>query len=154
MMSNSNTTTKATAAKASFVLADHVERRARLEGTWLNIFDVTVPPNAGTPLHSHASPEVFRIIEGSLTIQRMTDGGLTEVTAVAGDIVTVPEHVPHGYRNPGHAPAVFSAIVDTEMALYFEAADSGKPVPGTPRDEAAEQVIVAAGAYGIRILAA
>ncbi|PZM17175.1 cupin domain-containing protein [Rhizobium tubonense] len=154
MMSNSNTATEASTTKSVFVLADHVERRARLEGTWLNIFDVTVSPGGGTPLHSHASPEVFRILEGSLTIQRMSDSGLQEVEAIAGDIVSIPAHVPHGYSNPGPAPCVFSAIVDKEMAVYFEAADSSKPTDGTPDDEAAEQMIVAANAHGIHILAA
>jgi quercetin dioxygenase-like cupin family protein len=151
MMSNSNSAPKAPTAKSFFVLADHVERRPRLEGTWLNIFDVTVPSGGGTPLHSHASPEVFRILEGSLIIQRMTDSGLQEVEAIAGDIITVAAHVPHGYTNPGPAPAVFSAIVDKEMAVYFEAADSGKP--GTPDDDA-KQMRVAANAHGIHILAA
>jgi quercetin dioxygenase-like cupin family protein len=150
-MSNSNSATAAPSAKNIFVLADHVERRARLEGTWLNIFDVTVPSGGGTPLHSHASPEVFRILEGSLIIQRMTDNGLQEVEAIAGDIITIAAHMPHGYTNRGPAPAVFSAIVDKEMAVYFEAAAGGKP--GTPADDA-RQMLVAANAHGIHILAA
>jgi quercetin dioxygenase-like cupin family protein len=153
-MSNSNSATGAPSAKNIFVLSDHVERRARLEGTWLNIFDVTVPSGGGTPLHSHASPEVFRILEGSLTIQRMTDSGIEEVEAIAGDIITIAAQVPHGYTNPGLAPAVFSAIVDKEMAVYFESAAGGNPGHGMTDDEAARQTLVAANAHGIRILAA
>jgi quercetin dioxygenase-like cupin family protein len=154
MMSNSNSATAAPSAKNIFVLADHVERRARLEGTWLNIFDVTVPSGGGTPLHSHASPEVFRLLEGILIIRRMTDNGLQEVEAIAGDIITIAAHVPHGYVNPGPVPAMFSAIVDKEMAVYFESAAGGRPSDGTPDDEAARQISVAANAHGIHILAA
>jgi quercetin dioxygenase-like cupin family protein len=81
----------------------------------------------------------------------MTDNGLQEVEAIAGDIITIAAHVPHGYTNPGRSPAVFSAIVDKEMAVYFEAAAGGEP--GTPADDA-RQMLVAANAHGIHILAA
>jgi quercetin dioxygenase-like cupin family protein len=152
-MSNSKSVAGTRGAKV-FVLADHIERRARLEGTWLNIFDITVPPGGGTPLHSHASPEVFRILEGSLTIRRMIDGGLVDTEANAGDIITIAAHVPHGYTNRTSSDAVFSAIVDSNMAVYFEAADSGKPDGAVPADDTARLAYDAAHAHGIRILAA
>ena len=44
-MSNSFVKSDArTGPKSFFVLGDKVERRARLTGNWLNIFDVTVEP--------------------------------------------------------------------------------------------------------------
>ncbi|MGO6704362.1 cupin domain-containing protein, partial [Rhizobium ruizarguesonis] len=44
MMSNSFVKMPASdEAKRFFVLGDRVERRLRISGTWLNIFDVTVP---------------------------------------------------------------------------------------------------------------
>ncbi len=151
-MSNSSHADTAAQAKPPFVLGDHVQRQARLEGTWLNIFDVTVPAGGGTPLHSHASPEVFRIIEGTLTVQQMTDAGVVETRAQAGDIISIPGNVPHGYRNEGSEAVVFSAIIDKDMATYFEVADIGADAETTP-DREAEQFAVAAKAHGIRILA-
>lgn len=152
-MSNSSHADMAAQAKPLFVLGDHVQRQARLEGTWLNVFDVTVPAGGGTPLHSHASPEVFRIIEGTLAVQQMTDAGLAETEAQAGDIISIAGNVPHGYSNAGPDAVVFAAIIDNEMAAYFEVADIG-PDSGSAADDNAEHFVVAANAHGIRILAA
>ncbi len=151
-MSDSSHADMAAQAKPLFVLGDHVQRQARLEGTWLNVFDVTVPAGGGTPLHSHASPEVFRILEGTLTVQQMTDSGLSETQAQAGDIISIPGNVPHGYSNAGPDAVVFSAIIDKDMATYFEVADIGPQAEIAP-DEEAERFLVAAGEHGIRILA-
>jgi quercetin dioxygenase-like cupin family protein len=124
-MSNSFVTTHAQPSPQSVLAAEEqFERQARLEGTWLNIFDVTVPAGGRTPLHRHASPEIFRIIAGRLTIRRMTDQGLEQFEATAGDIVRIDADQAHGYSNPGPEDAVFSAIIDSELAEFFEAAAS------------------------------
>ncbi len=117
-------------AKALFAADDQVERRARLEGTWLNIFDVTVPAGSRTPLHRHASPEIFRIIEGRLNMRRMTDQGLEEFEVTAGDIVRIESEQVHGYSNPGPEAAVFSATIDSDMTEFFEATASRDPSKG------------------------
>ncbi len=154
-MSNSFVKTHAQAgANVFFVMGDRVERRARLEGTWLNMFDVTVPPGSRTPLHQHASPEVFRMIEGRLTFRRMTDTGPEEFEATAGDIVRIGAYQPHGYSNPGPEAAVFSAVVDSDMAEFFEEAGSSEPPKDAPSPETLERVKAAANAHGIVILAA
>jgi quercetin dioxygenase-like cupin family protein len=148
-MSNSSHTDTAAQAKPLFVLGDHVQRQARLEGTWLNVFDITVPAGGGTPLHSHESPEVFRIIEGTLLVQQMTDSGLAETEAQAGDIISIPGNVPHSYSNTSAEPVIFSAIIDKDMAAYFEVADIGAQA-----EVDAERFTNAANAHGIQILAA
>ena len=150
-MSNSSPADAAATAKPFFVLGDHVQRQARLEGTWLNIFDVTVAAGGGTPLHSHASPEVFRILEGTLTVQRMTDAGIVETEAQAGDIISIPGNVPHGYRNSSPEAVVFAAVIDKDMATYFEVADIGSE---SETKAEAEHFVDAAEAHGIHILAA
>jgi quercetin dioxygenase-like cupin family protein len=141
-------------ANAPFSTGDQVERRARLEGTWLNIFDVTVPPGCRTPLHRHASPEILRIIEGRLTIRRMTDQGLEEFEATAGDIVRIDGDQAHGYSNPGPETAVFSATIDTDMAEFFEAGRSRDPSKATLSGETMNRVTVVANTDGTSILAA
>ncbi|MBZ9793929.1 cupin domain-containing protein [Rhizobium sp. 3T7] len=155
MMSNSFVKAPAQAsAKVFFVLGDRIERRARLQGSWLNIFDIAVPPGSGTPLHRHASPEVYRIIEGRLTIRRATENGLEEFEATAGNIVRIEANQPHAYSNPGPEAAVFSAIVDSEMAEFLEAVGSQEPPKATPSAETMERMKAAANAHGITILAA
>lgn len=152
-MSNSSHADMAAQAKPAFVLGDHVQRQARLEGTWLNVFDVTVPAGGGTPLHAHASPEVFRILEGTLLVQQMTDGDLVETEARAGDIISIPGNAPHAYSNVSAEPVMFAAIIDKDMADYFEVADIGA-VSGDKPEADTERFVVAANAHGIRILAA
>jgi quercetin dioxygenase-like cupin family protein len=138
-----------TGAKVFFVQSERIERRARLQGSWLNIFDVTVPPGGSAPRHIHAGPQVFRILEGRLKIWRMTDRGPEEIEASAGDIVKIAASQPHGYSNPGPATAVFSAIADSDMAELPEDAATAKPSAETlPR------IRTAANAYGVRIVAA
>ncbi|EPE99289.1 cupin domain-containing protein [Rhizobium grahamii] len=155
MMSNSFVKAPAQAsAKVFFVLGDRIERRARLQGAWLNIFDITVPAGSRTPLHRHASPEVFRIIEGRLTIRRATEKGIDEFEATAGDIVRIEANQPHAYSNTGPEAAVFSAIVDSDMADFLEAAGSQEPPKAVPSKETMERMKAAANAHGITILAA
>jgi len=154
-MSNSFVKTDArTEAKSFFVLGDKVERRARLTGTWLNIFDVIVAPGGKTPRHAHASPEVFRIIQGTLTIWRLTDTGPEEIKAGAGDIVTIAPFMVHGYSNNGTVPAVFSAIVDRDMAEFIETEGVTEQPQDSPSPETVARMRAAANAHGITILAA
>jgi quercetin dioxygenase-like cupin family protein len=154
-MSNSFVNTHAQpGAQALFASDEKVERRARLEGTWLNIFDVTVPSGCRTPLHRHASPEIFRIIEGRLKIRRMTDQGLEEFEATAGDIVRIDADQAHGYSNPGPDTAVFSAIIDSDMAEFFEATGSREPPKATLSGETMNRVTVVANTDGTTIRAA
>lgn len=154
-MSNSFVKTHASDdAKRFFVLGDRVERRVRIRGNWLSIFDVTVPSGSRTPKHSHASPEVFRILQGRLTIWRLTDNGPEEIEAHAGDIVSIPPFVVHGYSNRGTAPAIFSAIVDRDMAEFIEAEGATEPPKASPSAETIARMTAAANAYGITILAA
>jgi quercetin dioxygenase-like cupin family protein len=155
IMSNSFVKTDArTEAKSFFVLGDKVERRARLTGNWLNIFDVTVEPGGRTPRHAHASPEVFRIIEGTLTIWRLTDTGPEEIEASEGDIVTIAPFMVHGYSNNGTVPAVFSAIVDSDMAEFIETEGVTEQPQDSPSPETVARMRAAANAHGITILAA
>ncbi|MBX5139885.1 cupin domain-containing protein [Rhizobium lentis] len=153
MMSNSFVKMPAENTKRYFVLGDRIERRLRLRGTWFNIFDVTVPSGSRTPKHAHASPEVFRILEGRLTIWRLTDSGPEEIAAGAGDIVTIPPFTVHGYANRGTVPAVFSAVVDREMAEFIETEGTSEPLKA-PSPETIARMTAAANAYGITILAA
>jgi mannose-6-phosphate isomerase-like protein (cupin superfamily) len=141
-------------ARTFFILGDRIERRARLEGNWLSVFDITVPPGRATPAHSHASPEVFRILEGRLKIWRMTDAGEEEIEVGEGEIVTIPAHMPHAYSNPGTEPAVFSAIVDRQIADFLESVGKSEPPQTDLTQEAVAVVLADASAHGIVYLAA
>jgi gentisate 1,2-dioxygenase len=116
-----------------------------------------VPPGSGTPLHFHASPEVFRVVSGELEFSTLDGGGRPRrVHAAAGDVVSVPSGTPHGYANGGGAPAVVLAVFDGTMERFFRAAGApacgGRAPAGPPSAEEVARVMAAARAHGIRIL--
>ena len=76
--------------------------------TDLAVLEVEVPPGSGTPPHVHASPEIFRVLEGEIGFGLFDGGAPREVVPGADSVVTVPSRVPHSYRNAGAAPATIS----------------------------------------------
>lgn len=131
------------------VLGTHIERRVRIRGTWLNVIDATVPAGGGVPRHSHASPEIIRVVEGRLTVWQSTDDGPREFEALPGDLVRIEAYVPHAYRNTDTAPAVLAVTVDSDLADFYEALASASP-PG----ETAVDAVAMATDHGVTILAA
>ena len=57
------------------VLGDRVTLKGGLEQPDLVLAEVEVPPGAGTPLHSHASPEIFRVLAGALEFTTLAEDG-------------------------------------------------------------------------------
>ncbi len=135
-----------------WVMSDRLSLRGKLPGTALNVLDVTVSPGGGTPPHSHASAEIFRILSGELTIWTMADGCPTEYVATAGDVVTIPAHAPHGYRNNGTGPATMMAILDDDMIAFFEDVASHRAPAGPPSPEVIERLMRATEVHGITML--
>jgi quercetin dioxygenase-like cupin family protein len=74
----------------------------------------TIPAGGVVPLHSHADPETFIVIEGEA--ESYTDGRW--VTVAAGDVHHIPGDVRHGWRN-GPAPAVMYLVTTATMARFF-----------------------------------
>lgn len=153
---NSNLSTEvheAGSGRTITVLGEEVRVRAKLAGTRLNIVDVTVPPGGGTPLHSHASTEIYRILSGRLKISFQRGESVNEVEAVPGDVVTMPPHAAHAYRNAGTEPAHFMAIVDDHMLAFFDEAAATLPAPaGPPSPELIGRVMALTQAHGIAVM--
>lgn len=141
-------------ARSFWVMGDQVSLRGKVEGAPLNIVDVTVPPGSGTPPHSHASAEIFRILEGTIRVWHMVNGVPTETDATAGDVVTMAAHAPHGYRNATDRPARLMAIVDDEMVAFFRDAASDHAPEGPPTPELIAQLMDLTARHGITMLAA
>jgi quercetin dioxygenase-like cupin family protein len=137
-----------------WVMNDCVTVRAKLDGTPLNVIDVMVPPGCGTPPHTHRSVEIFRILEGSLTIWSMIDGVASEYEAGPGDVVTIPENAPHGYRNAASRPVIFTAIVDDQMIAFFEEVASKEAPSGPPSADMINRLMELTGRHKIQVLEA
>ena len=77
-----------------------------------------IPATAVIPLHSHADPEVFYLLEGSMDV--FQDDGISSgwQTATLGEAVTIAGGVKHALRNPG-ATAVSTVLVSQEQLYRF-----------------------------------
>jgi quercetin dioxygenase-like cupin family protein len=71
-------------------------------GGVFNLFEVSCPPDYGTPLHIHYTEDVaVYILEGTLTFF----WGGEKKKAVAGFYFFQPRGTPHGFRVEGNTPA-------------------------------------------------
>ena len=137
------------------VLGDRVTFKGGLEQPDLVLAEVEVPPGAGTPLHAHASPEIFRVLAGELEFATLADDGARRtVRAAAGDVISIPSGTPHGYANAGSAPALVLAMFDRSLERFFRTVgtDACAAPAGPPGPELIARVMAAAQAHGIRIL--
>ena len=141
-------------ANGFWVAGDRVTVRAKLDGTTLNVIDVMVPPGSGTPPHAHRSAEIFRVLEGSLTIWSMVGGVAREHAAGPGDVVTIPANVPHGYRNASAKPALFTAIVEDQMIAFFTEAAAKEAPSGPPTAEMISRLVELTERHQIQLLQA
>ena len=84
-----------------------IKAEARRTGGALSIVEFTHPPGFHTPPHVHAdSSEAFYVLSGSMK----GFCGDTEWDAGPGDVVWLPQGVPHGYGTVGDEPLRSLAI--------------------------------------------
>ena len=81
----------------------------------ISIIRVLIPPGMALPLHKHADPEVFYLLQGSLQVFQAT-GDKGWGTFVPGEIVSIAGSVIHGVRNSSSEPVV--CLVITKKELY------------------------------------
>ena len=98
-----------------------------------------VPPGVAIPLHSHADPEVFVVLEGELDVLQYEGDTSHWLTASPGEIVCIPSDVRHALRNTSPAPVILLLITTQNMYCFFR--ELGKPFhpdqplrPRTPQD--------------------
>lgn len=152
-MSGNLRITRREEAEAVWVVRDRVRFMGTVEGTELAVLEVEVPPGSGTPPHRHASPEIFRVLEGELTFGRFAEGPPALTTVGAGAVVTVPSDVPHNYQNLGPAPATMLVVVDQAMAAFFrDLGRTAEPPPGPPAPHELREVLDACARHGITLL--
>jgi quercetin dioxygenase-like cupin family protein len=83
----------------------------------------TIPPGVAVPLHSHADPETFIGISG--TMQGVVDGQAVRVAP--GELLHVPGDARHGWHNAGAEPAVAFLISTARMARFFRDVSGATP---------------------------
>jgi len=140
-------------AEVLWVVRDRIRFMGEVAGTGLSVLEVEVPPGSGTPPHLHASPEIFRVLDGEIAFGIFEDGAAREVVAGAGAVVTVPSRVAHGYRNAGVGPATMLVVVERLMIDFFR--DLGRletPPQGPPNDAELAAVFSACARHDISLL--
>lgn len=140
---------------AFFVAGDRVEILVGAEqaGGTLSLFDISVQPGGGPPLHVHGrEDETFRVLEGELTFWV---GGESRVVA-AGEAAFGPRGVPHRFENRSNRPArMLVAVTPGGFCGYFREvgtpATEGMAAPAL--DEAAiARLLAPAERYGLRFV--
>lgn len=93
-----------------------------------SLMEVTLPQDAGPPLHTHHWDEAYFVVEGDVQFSV----GDQRFTASAGDFVYTPGGVVHGFRGASQRPAhvlIFDA--PAHAGAFFKRVDREvKELPG------------------------
>ncbi|TGP18164.1 MULTISPECIES: cupin domain-containing protein [unclassified Mesorhizobium] len=147
---NFNVTTPE-AAQTLWVVADRIRLLGGIADSSLELIEVEVPPGSGTPPHSHASPELFYVLEGTLTVRHFGAGGSPEVTVAGpGTSVRIGPRAPHNYSNDSGRPVRMLVLVEPSMIAFFR--DIGTVEPQAQPDFA--RIGAAMQRHGIEALPA
>jgi len=73
-------------------------------GHEVSFFKGILPPGVVIPLHSHAEPEIFYVLEGSLEVYRECGQPQRWSTTQPGGVVAIPGNVKHALRNTTSTP--------------------------------------------------
>ncbi|PSR16681.1 hypothetical protein C8255_16560 [filamentous cyanobacterium CCP3] len=118
---------------------------AQTDGAYSVVISTT-PPEGGPPLHVHEhEDELFYIIQGTYEFRF----GDETILASAGDLVHLPAHIPHKFRNVGSEPGMaMNTMTPGGFERFFVEIDQ---LPkGQPLDRS--QVAAIASRYGLQFL--
>ncbi len=118
------------------------------------LFELTVPPQGGAPLHRHQlEDEAFYVQEGEVEFQL----GEEVIVGTAGTCLHSPKGQFHRFKNIGSAPAkLLCWVVPAGLEKFF--AEVGKPLaspadmppPVTPAD--VEKLLATAPKYQLEVI--
>src|ERR1700724_2812537 len=99
----------------------------------------TVPSGVVIPLHSHADPEIFYVLNGSLEVFQAEGPSAGWQTVNAGEVVSIPGNVRHALRNTSPSPITSITVSRQELySLFRELArpfdPNRPPAPPTPEE--------------------
>ena len=85
----------------------------------LSVMRAGIPPRTIIPLHSHASPEVFYVLEGTMEVFQHDESASGWQTATSGDVVTIAGGVKHALRNAGDTAVSAILVGDGQLERFF-----------------------------------
>ena len=119
-------------------------------GDEISLFKGTLPPGTVIPLHSHAEPEVFYVLEGSLEVYRESREAKGWYSTQPGGVLAIPGNVKHALRNTSSTPTTLLLVTQEELFNFFRSIakpfEAGK-MPAPPSPEGMQQLLAAAAKY-------
>jgi quercetin dioxygenase-like cupin family protein len=82
-----------------------------------------IPAGDIVPLHSHADPETFLMLEGEA--EGLRDGRWVRVRP--GDVFHVPGDTRHAWRNRSRGPAVMNLVTTSRMGRFLQEVAGTEP---------------------------
>ena len=79
----------------------------------------TVPSGVVIPLHSHADPEIFYVLNGSLEVFEAEGPSAGWQTVNAGEVVSIPGNVRHALRNTSPSPTTSITVSKQQLYSFF-----------------------------------
>jgi quercetin dioxygenase-like cupin family protein len=97
----------------------------------------TIPPEVVIPLHSHADPEIFYVLNGSLEVFQAEGPSAGWKTVNAAEVVSIPGNVRHALRNKSPNPITSIVVSKQELYRFFRELarpfdPNRPPAPPTP----------------------
>ena len=115
----------------------------------ISLYRGTLRPGIVVPLHSHAEPEIFYVLEGDLEVYQESGARQGWSTSRAGNVIAVPGDVKHALRNTSSSPA--TTVLVTQDQLYGFFREVSKPLDdqpsAPPSPEEMQRLFVAAARY-------
>jgi len=110
----------------------------------------TVPSGVVIPLHSHADPEIFYVLNGSLEVFQAEGPSAAWQTVNAGEVVSINGNVRHALRNT--SPSPITSIIVSKQELYSFFRELAQPIdpnrpPAPPTPEEIQQLFSVAEKY-------
>jgi quercetin dioxygenase-like cupin family protein len=123
------------------ILGIHCQWKVKAEetGDSYSLIENLVPAGTGVPLHNHAAPETFYVLDGKLEFGRLGPNGPEWLPAGPGDTFHIPGGVMHGFRNAGSTVARLLCLFRADLAAFFE--ETGAPAtPGVYRAPSEQEI--------------
>src|ERR1700722_6895794 len=116
----------------------------------ISVMHGTVPSGVVIPLHSHADPEIFYVLNGSLEVFQAEGPSEGWQTVNAGEVASIPGNVRPALRNTSPSPTTSIIVSKQELYRFFRELarpfDPNKP-PAPPTPEEMQQLFSLAEKY-------
>ena len=116
----------------------------------ISVMRGTVPSGVVIPLHSHADPEIFYVLNGSLEVFQAEGPYAGWQTMNVGEVVSIPGNVRHALRNTSHSSMTSITVSKQELYSFFRELalpfDPNRP-PAPPTPDEMQQLFSAAAKY-------